>query len=51
MGSEERGISRGILNIVNEKAKLPMEGAIASLNVAVACGTVLYEIIRQRKFS
>lgn len=51
MGSEDRGISRGILNIVNEKAKLPMEGAIASLNVAVACGTVLYEIIRQRKFS
>lgn len=51
MGSEERGISKGVLNIVNEKAKLPMEGAIASLNVAVACGTVLYEIIRQRKFS
>ena len=51
MGSEEKGISKGILNIVSEKAKLPMEGAIASLNVAVACGSVLYEIIRQRKFS
>ena len=51
MGSEEKGISKGILNIVSEKAKLPMEGVIASLNVAVACGSVLYEIIRQRKFS
>ena len=51
MGSEEKGISKGILNIISEKAKLPMEGAIASLNVAVACGSVLYEIIRQRKFS
>ena len=51
MGSEEKGISKGILNIVKEKAKLPMDGAIHSLNVAVACGSVLYEIIRQRKFS
>jgi 23S rRNA (guanosine2251-2'-O)-methyltransferase len=51
MGSEEKGISKGILNVVTEKAKLPMEGAIASLNVAVACGCVLYEIVRQRKFS
>ena len=51
MGSEEKGISKGILNVVTEKARLPMEGVIASLNVAVACGCVLYEIIRQRKFS
>ncbi len=51
MGSEEKGISKGILNLITQKAKLPMEGAIASLNVAVACGSILYEVIRQRKFS
>lgn len=50
MGSEEKGISKGVLSIINKKAKLPMEGAIASLNVAVACGSVLYEVVRQRKF-
>ena len=51
MGSEEKGIARGTLAVLNETAKLPMVGAIESLNVSVACGTVLYEVIRQRDFS
>ena len=50
MGSEEKGITRGTLAILDETAKLPMVGAIESLNVSVACGTVLYEVVRQRKF-
>ncbi|MFK5957944.1 MAG: 23S rRNA (guanosine(2251)-2'-O)-methyltransferase RlmB [Lutibacter sp.] len=48
MGSEDRGINPSILKIVNHKAKLPLLGEIASLNVSVACGAFLYEITRQR---
>ena len=49
MGSEDRGINPSVLKIVDEKAKLPMFGTIASLNVSVACGAFLYEVVRQRR--
>ncbi|MBG6131085.1 23S rRNA (guanosine2251-2'-O)-methyltransferase [Aquimarina sp. EL_43] len=48
MGSEGKGISQSVLKLVDQQAKLPMYGDIASLNVSVACGVFLYEIIRQR---
>lgn len=48
MGSEDRGINPSVLKIVDERVKLPMFGSIASLNVSVACGAFLYEIVRQR---
>ena len=48
MGSEEKGISSSILNLVDEKAKIPMAGKIESLNVSVACGAFLSEVMRQR---
>ena len=48
MGSEDRGINPSILKLVDDKAKLPMYGSIASLNVSVACGAFLYEVDRQR---
>lgn len=48
MGSEGKGINPSVLKIVDNKAKLPMLGNIASLNVSVACGTFLYEVVRQR---
>ena len=51
MGSEDRGINPSVLKLVNHKVKLPLLGKIASLNVSVACGVVLYETIRQRKFN
>ena len=51
MGSEEKGIARGTLAVLDDTAKLPILGAIESLNVSVACGSVLYEIVRQRNFS
>lgn len=47
MGSEERGINPSTLKICDHKAKLPMAGEIASLNVSVACGAFLYEAMRQ----
>jgi len=48
MGSEERGISSSILKLSDEIVKLPMFGKIESLNVSVASGIFLYEVIRQR---
>ena len=48
MGSEGKGISPSILKLANEKAKLPLLGDIESLNVSVACGAFLYEVVRQR---
>ena len=51
MGSEGKGVSPSVLKIVDTKAKLPMYGKIASLNVSVACGVFLYEMVRQRQSS
>ena len=48
MGSEHKGISPSILKIADAKGKLPLLGDIESLNVSVACGVSLYEIVRQR---
>ena len=48
MGNEGKGISESVLKLVDDKAKLPMQGSIGSLNVSVACGAFLYEVMRQR---
>ena len=48
MGSEGRGINPSVLKLVDYKAKLPILGEIESLNVSVACGAFLYEVVRQR---
>jgi 23S rRNA (guanosine2251-2'-O)-methyltransferase len=48
MGSEGRGINPSTLKVVDAKAKLPLLGEIESLNVSVACGAFLYEVVRQR---
>ncbi|MCX7550722.1 23S rRNA (guanosine(2251)-2'-O)-methyltransferase RlmB [Xanthomarina sp. F2636L] len=49
MGSEGRGINPSVLKLVDDKAKLPLLGEIESLNVSVACGVFLYEVVRQRR--
>ena len=48
MGSEEDGVSPEFLKMCDARAKIPMSGKIASLNVSVATGVILYEAIRQR---
>lgn len=48
MGSEGKGVSKSVLQLVDEKIALPLLGEINSLNVSVACGAILYEAIRQR---
>ncbi|MEX0291033.1 MAG: 23S rRNA (guanosine(2251)-2'-O)-methyltransferase RlmB [Flavobacteriaceae bacterium] len=51
MGAEDRGISTSLLKAADHAAKLPMLGQIGSLNVSVACGIFLYEVVRQRMFT
>ncbi len=50
MGSEEDGISGEYLKRCDAKVKIPMSGKISSLNVSVAAGIVLFEVMRQRNF-
>lgn len=49
LGSEGKGISKSVLGLVDHKASLPLLGEINSLNVSVACGAFLYEVVRQRR--
>jgi 23S rRNA (guanosine2251-2'-O)-methyltransferase len=48
MGSEGEGISEAYLKLADVKAKIPMFGEIESLNVSVAAGVLIYEVVRQR---
>lgn len=48
MGSEEDGIDNALLRDADELAKIPMKGKIGSLNVSVAAGIAIYEILRRR---
>jgi 23S rRNA (guanosine2251-2'-O)-methyltransferase len=49
MGSEEKGIYPALMKICDEKFKIPMAGDFESLNVSVATGMILYEVMKQRK--
>lgn len=49
MGSEENGISSDLLKMSDARLSIPMAGEIASLNVGVATGMMLYERLRQLK--
>lgn len=48
MGSEGDGISKSILSLSDEMAKIPQFGEIGSLNVSVASALVAFEAVRQR---
>ena len=48
LGSEDRGVTPSILKAADQKGKLPLLGEIESLNVSVAGGVALYEVVRQR---
>lgn len=48
MGSEDKGISSGILDLSDEQVQIPLFGNIRSLNVSVAAALMIYEAVRQR---
>lgn len=50
VGNEEKGIRKLTADKCDYLVRIPMKGKIQSLNVSVAAGILLFEIIRQRKF-
>ena len=48
MGAEGKGMRRLTREHCDDLVKLPMAGSVSSLNVSVATGICLYEIVRQR---
>lgn len=49
MGREHLGLRQHIASRCDQLVSLPMEGQVESLNVSVATGICLYEVLRQRK--
>jgi len=48
LGGEHRGLRRLVRGHCDVLVRLPMLGKISSLNISVAAGVVLYEVVRQR---
>jgi 23S rRNA (guanosine2251-2'-O)-methyltransferase len=49
LGSEAKGIRRLVREKCDAVVSIPMRGKINSLNVSVAAGIVLFEVVRQRR--
>ncbi|MGM9802715.1 MAG: 23S rRNA (guanosine(2251)-2'-O)-methyltransferase RlmB [Muribaculaceae bacterium] len=48
LGAEDKGISNDVLKLCDEFVSIPEFGNINSLNVSVAGGVMMYEVVRQR---
>lgn len=48
MGAEDVGISPDVYDLCDLRVGIPMFGKIGSLNVSVAAGVLMYEVVRQR---
>jgi len=48
MGGEEQGVYPALMKICDERFKIPMAADFDSLNVSVATGIILYEVMKQR---
>jgi 23S rRNA (guanosine2251-2'-O)-methyltransferase len=51
LGSEEKGISRGVRERCDAIAGIPLGGRLASINVAVAGAVAMFEVARRRAHS
>ncbi len=49
LGGEDKGVRRLVREHCDYTLSLPLMGQISSLNVSVAAGVMLYEVLRQRK--
>ncbi len=49
LGSEQKGLSEEHLAICDQTVNLPMMGKVSSLNLAVAAGILLYEVITHER--
>lgn len=48
IGSEGKGLRKTVAEKCDFMVSLPMKGKVNSLNVSVACGVLMFEILRQR---
>ena len=48
MGAEDTGVDADNLRLCDEMVAIPQVGNIGSLNVSVAAGVMMYEVVRQR---
>ena len=48
IGNEGKGITDEIAQKCHEWIKIPMVGKAESLNVSIAAGVLMYEVVRQR---
>ncbi len=51
MGSEGKGVRRLVRENCDAMVSIPMRGQVNSLNVSVATGVVLFEVLRQRSLA
>jgi tRNA (guanosine-2'-O-)-methyltransferase len=49
LGAEKWGLSAEAAALVDQPIVIPMQGMVQSLNVSVACATLLFEALRQRQ--
>ena len=49
MGAEGEGMRRLTREACDHRVRIPMQGAVESLNVSVATGVTLFEVLRQRR--
>ena len=47
-GSEGKGVRPGVIGVCDGALSIPMPGQIESLNVSVATGIAMFEVVRQR---
>jgi TrmH family RNA methyltransferase len=47
IGEERKGLSGALMDLCDERVRLPMTGRADSLNVAVAAGVMMYEVVRR----
>jgi TrmH family RNA methyltransferase len=50
VGTEADGLSDAWRQVATQNIKIPMQGAIDSMNVSVAAGILIFEVKRQREF-
>jgi RNA methyltransferase, TrmH family len=50
LGNEGAGLSEKLIQLADQKVKLPLRAGVESLNVAIATSAILYEMERQNHF-
>lgn len=48
LGEERHGLSAGLQALCRTNVRLPMTGRADSLNVSIAAGIMMYELVRRR---